>query len=58
MVVAILIVILASFLWAITNHIDKFLVCEIDNSTNNMKTLLVFSSFVGWYCFNTYMVNY
>ena len=47
MVVAILIVILASFLWAITNHIDKFLVCEIDKSTNNIKTLLIFSSFVA-----------
>lgn len=47
MTVAVIITILASFLWAITNHIDKYLLCNIDNSTSNVKTLLLFSSLVA-----------
>lgn len=44
---AIIISILASFLWAVTNHIDKFMVTGIDESKNSIKILLVFSTFVA-----------
>lgn len=47
MTVAVIITLLASFLWAITNHIDKYMLCNIDNSTSNVKTLLLFSSLVA-----------
>jgi len=47
MTVAVIITLLASFLWAITNHIDKYMLCKIDSSTSNVKTLLLFSSFVA-----------
>lgn len=47
MAVAVLITLFASFLWAITNHIDKYMLCNIDNSTSNIKTLLVFSSLIA-----------
>lgn len=44
---AIILTILASFLWSITNHIDKFLINGIDKNASNIKTLLVFSTFVA-----------
>ena len=47
MTIAVLITLTASFLWAITNHIDKYMLCNIDDSTSNIKTLLLFSSFVA-----------
>lgn len=47
MTVAVIITLLASFLWAITNHIDKYMLCKIDSSTSNIKTLLLFSSLVA-----------
>lgn len=47
MTLAVILVILAAFLWALTNHVDKFLVCNIDRSSNNVKTLLVFSTLVA-----------
>jgi len=47
MTIAVLITLTASFLWAITNHIDKYMLCNIDDSTSNVKTLLLFSSFVA-----------
>jgi len=47
LIVAIVITLIASFLWAITNHIDKYMLCNIDSSTSNVKTLLLFSSFVA-----------
>lgn len=47
MVLAILSPILASFLFAITNHIDKFLVAGIDKSGSNIKAPLVFSTLVA-----------
>lgn len=47
MTIAVVITLFASFLWAITNHIDKYMLCKIDSSTSNVKTLLLFSSFVA-----------
>lgn len=47
MTLAILITILASLLWGFTNHIDKFLINEIDDKKNNVRILLVFSTFVA-----------
>jgi len=47
MAVAVSITLFASFLWAITNHIDKYMLCNIDNSTSNIKTLLIFSSLIA-----------
>ena len=47
MAFAIFLAIFASFLWALTNHIDKFLVTGIDESWNSIKTLLVFSTLVA-----------
>ena len=47
MALAITIPILACFLWAITNHIDKFMITGIDQSKNSIKVLLIFSTFVA-----------
>lgn len=47
MVVAVIITLVASFLWAGTSHIDKYLLCKIDSSTSNIKTLMVISSFIA-----------
>ncbi|MBR6252234.1 MAG: DMT family transporter [Clostridia bacterium] len=47
MTVAVVITILASLLWAITNHIDKFLIDGIDESGSSIKTLLVFSTLIA-----------
>ena len=47
MTLAIILTILASFLWGITNHIDKFMINGIDENANNVKTLTVFSTFVA-----------
>ena len=44
---AVFLAILASFLWALTNHIDKFLLDGIDESGSNIKTLIVFSTLVA-----------
>ena len=44
---AIMFAVLASFLWAVTNHIDKFMITGIDESKNNIKVLIVFSTFVA-----------
>ena len=48
MAFAIFLAIFASFLWASTNHIDKFLLNGIDESWSNIKTLIVFSTLVAW----------
>lgn len=45
---AVFLAILASFLWASTNHIDKFLLNGIDESGSSIKTLIVFSTLVAW----------
>ena len=47
MTLAILIPILACFLWAVTNHIDKFMITGIDQSKDSIKILLLFSTFVA-----------
>lgn len=47
MVNAIVITIFASFLWGITNHIDKFMINGVDESGSSLKTLLVFSTLVA-----------
>lgn len=44
---AIILTIFASFLWGITNHIDKFMINGIDESGNNLKTLMVFSTLIA-----------
>lgn len=47
MIIAIILTIFASFLWGITNHIDKFMISGIDESGSSIKTLLVFSTLVA-----------
>ena len=47
MTVAVIITIFASFLWGITNHIDKFMINGVDESGSSLKTLLVFSTLVA-----------
>lgn len=47
MTVAVVLTIFASFLWGITNHIDKFMISGIDESGSSVKTLLVFSTLVA-----------
>ena len=47
MTFAIVLTIFASFLWGITNHIDKFMISGIDESGSSVKTLLVFSTLVA-----------
>ena len=39
--------IFASFLWSITNHIDKYLVVGIDKSKDSIKILLVISTLIA-----------
>ena len=46
MTVAVLLCILASLLWGMTNHIDKFMINEIDDESSSVKVLLIFSTFV------------
>ncbi len=52
MTIVVLIVIVAAFLWAITNHIDKFLVNGIDESASSIETLLMFSTLVAGLVFS------
>ena len=47
MTTAVLFAIFASFLWGVTNHIDKFMITGIEESKNSIKILLVFSTFVA-----------
>ena len=44
---AVIITIFASFLWAISNHIDKFMITGIDENGCNYKTLVVFSTLIA-----------
>ena len=44
---AVIITIFASFLWAITNHIDKFMITGIDENGCNYKTIVVFSTLIA-----------
>lgn len=43
---AIFLAILASFIWAVTNHIDKFMISKIEPK-DSIKILLIFSTFVA-----------
>jgi len=61
---AIIITIFASFLWGITNHIDKFMINGVDDSGSSVKTLLVFSTLVAglvftplWLIINRFAVS-
>lgn len=47
MIGAVCLTVLASFLWAITNHIDKFLISGIDEAGKSIKTLMLFSTLVA-----------
>ena len=47
MTLAIIMALTASFLWALTNHVDKFMISGIDESGSSIKTLLVFSTLVA-----------
>lgn len=47
MTVSVIITIFASFLWAITNHIDKFMINGIDESGSNYKTIVIFSTLIA-----------
>lgn len=47
MTFAVFLTIFASFLWGVTNHIDKFMISGIDESGSSVKTLLVFSTLVA-----------
>ena len=44
---AVVITLVASLLWAIGNHIDKYMLSNMDDSGSNVKTLLVFSTLVA-----------
>ena len=47
MTIAVVITLLASLLWAIGNHIDKYMLSNIDDSESNVKTLLIFSTLIA-----------
>lgn len=47
MTTAVLFAIFASFLWGVTNHIDKYMITGIEESKNSIKILLVFSTFIA-----------
>lgn len=47
MTLAITTTLLAAFLWALNNHLDKILLCKISTTKTNLKTLLLFSSLVA-----------
>ena len=64
MTIAIVSAIFAAFLWAITNHIDKYMITGINNNKNNLKVLLIFSTLVAgivlipfWLIFSNFMVS-
>ena len=50
MTLAVIITIFASFLWGVTNHIDKFMISGVDESAGSVKTLLVFSTLIAGLC--------
>lgn len=50
MILAVTISLTAAFLWAITSHIDKFMIDGIDKSGSSIKTLLVFSTLIAGIC--------
>ena len=46
MIVSVAMALFASFLFSITNHIDKYMISKTDNKKTNIKTLLIFSSLI------------
>ena len=44
---AVIVTLIASLLWATTNHIDKFMVNNVEESAGSVRTLLIFSSLVA-----------
>ena len=63
MTIAIILPILASLFWSMTNHIDKYMITDID-SKDSIKVLLVFSSFITgliftpiWFILNHFSVD-
>ncbi len=64
MTLAVILTMIAAFLWAITSYIEKFLVCDNTKKGNNIKTLLVFSTLIAgsiispfWLIANKFSVN-
>ena len=64
MTLAIFFTIFASFLWGISNHIDKFMISGVDESGSSVKTLLVFSTLVAglvlspiWLIFSNFSIG-
>ena len=64
MTTAVVITLIASFLWAATSHIDKYLLCKINTSTTSIKALMIFSTFVAgvvlspiWLVINKFQVQ-
>lgn len=47
MVSAVIATLIASFLWGVTNHIDKFMINGTDESYGSIKTLLIFSTLIA-----------
>lgn len=47
MLIAIVLTIVATFIWAVTSHIDKYILCNIVNYNDSLKIVLIFSSFVA-----------
>ena len=52
MVVGIILTLFASFLWGVTNHIDKFLLDSVDKDVASVKTLLLFSTLIAGFVFS------
>ncbi len=48
----IILTIIASFIWAITTHIDKYLLYNLKNNTSNINTVLVFSTLIAGISFS------
>lgn len=42
----IILTLVASFIWSITSHIDKYALCKIDNFNSSLKTMLIFSTLI------------
>lgn len=52
MAIGIILTLFASFLWGVTNHIDKFLLDGVDRNVASVKTLLLFSTLVAGFVFS------
>ena len=52
MALGIILTLFASFLWGVTNHIDKFMLDGVDKNVASVKTLLLFSTLVAGFVFS------